>query len=149
MDVEAETPQAATFATPNDADFEGVLTLRPGQRVGDEFTEDQWVFNPLDHRPYVIVDRDLLTPGVQKIWRQTVFSNVLPNFSDYIGEYRDDSEAAPHVTTIRASNRTGSLYLDTTLEELKEATSVTAGSAAVTRYIFKRCLLYTSDAADE
>ena len=133
-------PQTATFGAPNDADFEGVEAIRPGGRVEDQFSEDEWVYNPVDHRPYVVVDRDPLTPGVQKIWRQTVFRDVLPNFTDYIGEFPDDATAGAHVTAIRASNRTGSLYFDTTLEELKEALTVTAGSARVVGHIFRRLL---------
>ena len=133
-------PQTATFAALNDPDFEGVEVVPAGGRVEDRFSEDDWIFNPTDHRPYVVVDRDPLTPGVQKLWRQATFGEVLANFSDYVGEYANDADAGSHVTTIRSGGRTGSLYFDTTLEELKETTSITAGTGRVVGLIFRRLL---------
>ena len=134
------TPQTATFEAPDDPHFEGAESVRSGGRVEDRFGEDDWVFSPAAHRPYVVVDRDPLLAGVQKVWRQTRFSELLPNFTDYIGEFPDDESAGPHVTNIRSAGTTGSLYFDTTLEELKEATSITAGADRTIEYLFRRLL---------
>ena len=131
------TPQTATFVDFTDADYLGVDegTLNP-----ENYNVGQWYFHAFEHRPYVVTDLDPIAQGEQKGFISAVLTELIPGDEAYLGEFGNDADAGPHVTGIRRSGNRGDLYFDTTNEALREATAITAGSAATIGWIFRRLL---------
>ena len=127
--MQSGAPQSARYADLINSSLIGYLTEDPDPAA---YTVGQWYFNTIQHRPRVVTDLDVLTPGVQKGFVDAVLTELIPGNEAYTGEFEDDEAAGAQVAAVR------DVYFNTTLEILRVCQAITPGTATHTGWRFKR-----------